>query len=174
MLTQERLKELLHYDQDTGVFTRKTKVGRYLAGSVSGAKHNKGYIQITIDGSNLLAHRLAWAICIWQIPNRSNRPHKTELKLITVLKIYEMLIVQQIFIMLVCDRTILVGVTGVVWNARSNKWIAQIIYKNKRYYIGCFETVESASIARKHKEKLLMQSELKAHDCNASLCQPIQ
>ena len=173
MLTQERLKELLHYDQETGVFTRKTKVGKYLAGSVSGAKHNKGYIQITIDGSNLLAHRLAWLYVYGKFPidqiDHINRI-KTDNSIKNLRDVDSSTNLHNVGLR--SHNTS--GVTGVVWNARSNKWIAQIIHKNKRYYIGCFETVESASIARKHKEKLLMQSELKAHDCNASLCQPIQ
>ena len=60
MLTQERLKELLHYDEETGLFTRKTRVASRMKGTISGARHNKGYVQIMIDGDNYLAHRLAW------------------------------------------------------------------------------------------------------------------
>ena len=68
MLTQERLKELLHYDEETGIFTRKEKIGRYLKGSVSGSKHRKGYIQITIDSENYLAHRVAWMYVYGEFP----------------------------------------------------------------------------------------------------------
>lgn len=61
MLTQERLKELLHYDPETGVFTwrcdtRNTRAGAR-AGSVS--KH-LGYRLIKFAGPPQLEHRLAF------------------------------------------------------------------------------------------------------------------
>lgn len=62
MLTQERLKELLHYNEDTGVFTRI--VGRpgprARKGDVAGTDDGSGYIRIYVDGKGYKAHRLAW------------------------------------------------------------------------------------------------------------------
>ena len=60
-LTQERLKSLLDYDPDVGVFRWKwrvsTKVPRDLT---AGIKYPRGYIGIRIDGRRYHAHRLAW------------------------------------------------------------------------------------------------------------------
>jgi hypothetical protein len=59
-LTVERLKELLHYDPETGVFTRKLLRGAKRAGAIAGSANWKGYICIHINGRNYRAHRLAW------------------------------------------------------------------------------------------------------------------
>ena len=64
MVTVERVKELLHYDPDTGVFKWRTQVARNVrAGDVAGHKNRRGYIMIGIDGGQYLAHRLAW-LCV--------------------------------------------------------------------------------------------------------------
>lgn len=60
MLTQERLKEVLNYDEETGLFTRKSSLGGQRAGSVSGTERPDGYRKIIIEGRGYYAHRLAW------------------------------------------------------------------------------------------------------------------
>jgi hypothetical protein len=60
MLTQERLKELLYYDPDTGVFKRPKTIRGWAAGSKVGTKDSGGRILISVDGKRYFAHRLAW------------------------------------------------------------------------------------------------------------------
>jgi AP2 domain/HNH endonuclease len=45
------------------------------------------------------------------------------------------------------------GVKGVWFNKQSNKWIAQINFQNKRYWLGKFDNKEDAIIARLKAEK---------------------
>ena len=60
MLTQERLKELLKYNPETGIFTRLKSRGNTKAGDYCSTKDNKGYYQIKIDNRLYKSHQLAW------------------------------------------------------------------------------------------------------------------
>jgi len=59
-LTVARLRELLDYDQATGVFTWRVNRRRAKAGAVAGSAYPSGYIRIKIDRHEHLAHRLCW------------------------------------------------------------------------------------------------------------------
>jgi hypothetical protein len=59
MLQQSRLKDLLDYDPETGVFRWKVSRGGMAAGALAG-RLNKDYLEITVDGRSYQSHRLAW------------------------------------------------------------------------------------------------------------------
>jgi hypothetical protein len=61
MLTQERLKEVLHYNKYVGVFTWRDKTNRRTYGKTAGAvKPGSGYIVIGIGKETYPAHHLVW------------------------------------------------------------------------------------------------------------------
>lgn len=59
-ITQQRLKELLCYDVQTGVFVWRASRRGVKAGAVAGTKNGGGYRQICLDGCIYGAHSLAW------------------------------------------------------------------------------------------------------------------
>ena len=46
------------------------------------------------------------------------------------------------------------GIRGVYWNQRANRWIAQITFKGKTYYLGSYRTKEEAACARQEGEAM--------------------
>jgi len=59
-MNQRRIKELLHYNLYTGIFTWRISRGCRKAGEETGCVVGGGHLQIGIDGSLYYAHRLAW------------------------------------------------------------------------------------------------------------------
>lgn len=59
MISQDRLKELLHYDPETGEFTWAMPGKNRVVGRVAGTL-SRGYIRIRVDIQRYSAHRLAF------------------------------------------------------------------------------------------------------------------
>ncbi len=75
-LTQQRLKEVLHYCPDLGLFWWKVTPGENratkarntrFAGKLAGSNSN-GYVSIRLDGKPYPAHRLAWLYMTGTMP----------------------------------------------------------------------------------------------------------
>ena len=59
-LTQARLKEVLHYDPATGLFSWAVGRKKAAQNAVAGGFSGRGYVVIGVDGVRHRAHRLAW------------------------------------------------------------------------------------------------------------------
>ena len=59
-LTQSRLKELLHYNPETGIFTWLVSKKGVKIGNIAGSVNSIGYRYISVDRILYKASRLAW------------------------------------------------------------------------------------------------------------------
>lgn len=147
MLTLNRLKELLYYDAETGLFTRK--VGRSgpnaRAGDIAGCDNGQGYVRIYVDGVPYKAHRLAWFYMTgeWvdEVDHRDtdrsnnrwdNLREATRSQNRTNCAAY---------------RNNTSGYKGVSFYKRTGKWKAQIQKEGRKISLGYFETPEAAHAA---------------------------
>jgi hypothetical protein len=146
MLTQERLKELLSYDPETGVFTNLTKRrGGGLIGDAVGYKRPEGYIQITFDYKRYFAHRLAWfymygyfsILQIDHINEIKDDNRIINLRLVTAKQNSQNISKPNI------DNTS--GFKGVSWSKPNKNWRATIKISGKSKFLGSYNTPEEAS-----------------------------
>ena len=149
-LTQERLKELLDYDPDTGVFVWKVRRGgTIVAGSVAGCLHSSGYMHTKVDHKNYKMHRLAFLFMEGSFPpdqvdhiNHDRADNRWEnLRPVTNQE-------NKRHTSMRIDNTS--GVTGVCREGR--KWKVRIQVGEKRIYLGTTSDKDEAIRWRKEAE----------------------
>lgn len=147
-LTQERLKELLHYDPDTGVFTwLNIKSCKIKSGAVAGGVcRSSGYRRIGIDGKQYKAARLAFLYINGYLPENLV-DHKDRDRLNDK---WDNLREASYS----CNRVNRTppknksNITGVRWDKKLCKWVSYITKNGKKTHIGCFENKKDAVVAR--------------------------
>ena len=151
--TAERVKELLDYDPDTGVFTWRVKRGGAVApGDTAGTKDSRGYVQIGVDRTLYLAHRLAWLYTYGCWPKDAldhiNRV-RTDNRIANLRPATHALNSQNASV----PRNNRSGVTGVWRNKRLNKWQAYIRTNGQQIHLGLFNEFDAAVKARREAER---------------------
>ena len=147
MITQEELKQHLHYDPETGDFTwistRKSKP--YLIGQPAGAnaRSDSPRIVIRVLNKSYQAHRLAWLYMTGEHPSDTidhidgNGLNNKWSNLRAATK-YE----NATNLGLKCTNTS--GYPGVTWAKKNKNWMAMISIKRHATYLGAFTDIEEA------------------------------
>lgn len=147
ILTQTRLKELLVYSPDTGIFIWKDTRGGAKKGVVAGSINVHGYVMLMIDYKSYFAHRLAFLYMEGHFPENEvdhknrDRADNSWANLLGVSRSCNMKNTK-------VYKTSKSGITGVGWHKRNGKWRVRIKVFGKRLYLGTFKTKLEAAQAR--------------------------
>lgn len=139
-LTAARLRELLHYDPETGIFTWNA------TSDVAGSVRRDGYVTFRCEGAPYVAHRLAWLYMQGEWPtlnidhrdgNRANNAF-TNLRQATHCHNAQNRVIRS-------DNSS--GFPGVGWHKSKGAWQAKIGINGRRLFLGNFATREDACAA---------------------------
>lgn len=165
--TPEVLRQLLDYDPETGALTWKPRPAHFFSGSKFSAEHASanwnsrwagkpaftantggGYLHGSVLGSSYRAHRVIWALTHGEWPEcdidhiNHNRSDNRLVNLRAVDRAENLRNSSKR-----SDNTS--GVNGVYRNKRLGKWQAYIRAEGKMLYLGVFEHLSDAVLARK-------------------------
>lgn len=147
MLTQIELKRHLHYDPETGIFTRLISNSNIVkVGSIAGSKNHKGYLQIQINSKVYGAHRLAWLYVNGEFPvNQTDHINciKDDNRIVNLRDANS----SQNKLNVGANKNNTSGFKGVAFHKEANKWVAQAWLNGKKHYLGLFTTPELASVS---------------------------
>jgi hypothetical protein len=151
-ISAENLRDILHYDLDTGVFVWKVRPSmRTKTGDVAGTLNSDGYVQIGFRRRKYLAHRLAWLYMYGGWPKQHidhiNRD-RTDNRIKNLREVSNAENCQN------TDRSSSnkSGHKGVHWHKDTGKWAANVTRNYKTYHLGVFANIEDAIAARKAAE----------------------
>lgn len=142
-LTLDRVREVLSYDPETGIFRWRIKLSdRAPIGKVAGGRAPKGQWRIKIDGRYYMAHRLAWFLMtgVWPSEvdhkNRIGRDNRWEnLRECTH---------SQNHANTKCRSDNTSGFKGVQFRKQTGKYQATVVKDGKRVHVGSFARAEDA------------------------------
>lgn len=136
MLTQERLKELLNYDPETGVFRWRASGSGRSKDLSAGHYQKNGYCRICIDKIHYHAHRLAWLYMTGCFPvedidhiNRNTSDNR-----------FFNLRAASRFQNCANMKTKRNGLKGCFLDKRDGRWYSLIRINGRRIYLGSFKT----------------------------------
>ena len=146
MITQEKLKEILEYNPDTGdFFWRNINFTNSIkSGDKAGSYNNLGYCKIKINNKLYLAHRLAWLYVYGKFPKHTidHIDHNTSnIKLSNLRDIKHIDNMENQSTARVNNKT---GLLGVYKRSGKHPYRAQIQVKGRKMMLGSFKTAEEA------------------------------
>ena len=142
-LTQEKLRERLHYCPETGRLTWKVGCRGTRVGSIAGSTDSKGYLCIRVAGKRYKAHRLAWlwvygSFPVGGIDHINGRPGDNR-----ICNLREATQAQN----MANRKAVRQGMKGAYFFVRRGKWKASIRKNREQFHLGMFHTEAEAHAA---------------------------
>lgn len=141
--TVERLREVLNYDPETGIFTWRQHRKSPMIGQLAGGYRKPGYLFISVDERKVGGHRIAWAMVHGEwadklIDHKNCNPSDNRIENLRL-----------------ADKSLnghnsgpqinnTSGYKCVYWSKQRHKWKAQTVINGAEHYIGLYETKEAA------------------------------
>ena len=160
VITSERLRSLLDYNQGTGVFTWNSKPSKNICvGSSAGSVNGLGYVILGIDGQRLLAHRLAFLHVTGHWPEHCVdhiNGIKSDNRWGNLRDVPRVVNQQNLRKAPINSKSGLIGAFPAK-DSKQNPWQSSIRIKGERAHLGYFQTKELAHAAyleakRQHHE----------------------
>ena len=147
MITQERLKELVSYNPETGVFVWISNNGmKAKAGNIAGRIGAYGYSVFSVDGRVYFAHRLAWLYINGEFP-RNNIDHlngvRDDNRIANLRDVTQQINCQNHRKQNGNKKELI----GACFDKATGKYKAQIMHNGVNFHIGRFDTQEQAHMA---------------------------
>lgn len=148
ILTASRVRELLNYNPETGVLTRRVKTSNatYI-GKVAGEPRGGGYLRLSVDNKRYLAHRVVWLHAHGGWPeqevdhiNGIGSDNRIE-NLRDVAPRVNQENTRKAY------KNNAGGFLGVTFDKRKDKWQAQIKFDRRNRFLGYYKTAEDAHTA---------------------------
>lgn len=147
ILTQDKLKSLLHYNPETGVFIWIKENRRGIRGNgIAGSLTDNGYLNIGISGTLYRAHRLAWFYMIGEWPENDidHINHKrTDNRWVNLRVCTRSQNLRNALKRPGCSSKH----KGVSWFKGRDKWEAYIDFDGRRKKLGYFDNERDAAVA---------------------------
>jgi len=147
ILNQEYLKEILHYDPETGIFTWRVKKVYFLKVNDIAGYLDQGYRKIRINSKGYRAHRLAFLYMNGEFPP-DQVDHINHVKDDNRWCNLRMVTSSENQRNLKMSKTNTSGFVGVSWHKGSKKWRVELLIKGKKKCFGLFKDINEAAKMR--------------------------
>lgn len=148
ILSAAQLREVIHYDQSTGVFTRKVRLAqRHQVGDRADTEITtekmRGYRRVSLYGERYLAHRLAWVYVygVWPTKHIDHiNGNRGDNRIENLREADDRLNLENLHSAKVTNVSRLLGVQ----RHHLGRWRARIQVNGKLVHLGLYDTPEEA------------------------------